>query len=248
MKNFIFLWMFCVATAMGQDNSLFQEGNRAYNEGDYAAAVNFYDQILANGEESAELYYNLGNAHYRLNNIASSIYNYEKALMFNPNDPDVTTNLEFARDLVIDDIEEVETTGFERIWRNTLSFLDFNEWAWVAIGFSIAFAVLFLLYYFSGRTLYKRLFFTFSMVVLVLAVTSLVFAYEQRSYFTGNEYAIIFSEEAEVRSEPTIRSGEIFYLHEGTKVEVLESYQNWIKFELANGIRGWMENRHLKML
>src|SRR5690606_8240967 len=106
--------------------------------------------------------------------------------------------------------------------------------------------VLFVVYYFSHKTLVKRIMFTISMVCIFLAVFSLIFAFQQKSLVSNNDYAIIFSQEAPGRDEPTMRSSESFFLHEGTKVRVIERYQEWIKFELPNGLQGWMDKKDVK--
>ncbi|HSI68913.1 MAG TPA: tetratricopeptide repeat protein [Gillisia sp.] len=248
MKHLFYLIMLFALPAMGQNLSHFEEGNKAYNEGDYTAAINSYERILEDGETSAEVYFNLGNAHYKLNNIGPSVYYYEKALQLNPNDRDIRDNLAFAQNMVLDDIEEQEITGLTGLWRDTVSVLGYNQWAWLAVTFSVLFAVCFLIYYFSRRTLLKRIFFSISMVVIFFSVLSVVFAFQQKEYATGGQYAIIFSEVAGVRGEPTLRGDEIFTLHEGTKVEVLETYQDWVRFELANGIQGWMDKNYIKFL
>lgn len=242
----MFLFFLYSLPLLAQNNSLFDQGNAAYNQGNYEEAVSSYEQILENGETSAALYFNLANAHYKLNNIAPSIYYYEKARQLDPNDSDIRNNLTIAQNMVIDEIDEEQETGISRIWNNTVSILGFNGWAWATIIFSTLFAVLFLLYYFTSKSLLKRLYFSFSSVALVCMILSLVFAIQQNNTYSNNQYAIIFSQEAVVRGEPTPRAEEIFMLHEGTKVEVLESYQDWIKFELPNGVQGWMEKNDIK--
>lgn len=231
-----------------QNNDLFQKANSAYNEGNYSEAVNNYERILEKGETSSEVYYNLGNAHYKLNQIGPSIYYYEKALQLDPGDSDIKNNLEFAQNMLIDDIEEAPKTGLSKIINNIISTLSFNGWAWLAVIGSMAFATFFLLYYFSGSSGIKRLFFTSSAIAFFIMVSSLIFAFQQQGYHKKSQFAIIFSEEASVRSEPTMRSDEILTLHEGTKVKVLETFQNWIKFELENEIQGWMDKSEVRFL
>jgi tetratricopeptide (TPR) repeat protein len=248
MKHLFYLILLFALPATGQNLSLFEEGNKAYNEGDYPAAISNYERILEDGETSAEVYFNLGNAHYKLNNIGPSVYYFEKALQLNPNDSDIRDNLAFAQNMVLDDIEEQATTGLAGLWIDSVSVLGYNQWAWLAITFSVMFAVCFLIYYFSRKTLWKRIFFTLSMVVIFFSVLSVVFAFQQKEYATGGQYAIIFAEEAGVRGEPTLRGEEIFTLHEGTKVEVIETYQDWVRFELANGLQGWMDKNYIKIL
>jgi len=248
MKKIVYLLFICFFSLSAQNKDLFQEANTAYNEGNYSEAINDYEHILKNGETSAELYYNLANAHYKLTHIAPSIYYYEKALQLDPGDPDVKNNLEFAQKMLIDEIEIVPKTGLSKILNKLISVLSFNGWAWTAVIGSSLFAAFFLLYYFSNSSSRKRLFFTTSIIALILMLSALIFAYQQQEYQKNLQFAVIFSEEAVVRNEPTLRGNEILTLHEGTKVKILETFQNWIKFELANDIQGWMDKSDVKLL
>jgi tetratricopeptide (TPR) repeat protein len=246
--SYLFILLLYGIPLLAQNNDLFQEANTAYNQGNYSEAINNYERILENGETSAELYYNLANAHYKLNHLAPSIYFYEKALQLNPADPDIKSNLGFAQNMLIDEIEEVPKAGLAKIINNLISVLSYNGWAWLAVIGSILFATLFLLYYISHKTGLKRLFFTTSMIALIVMISSMIFAYQQQEYNKNSQFAIIFSEEATVRNEPSLRGSEILTLHEGTKVKVLETFQNWIKFELANEIQGWMDKSAVRFL
>src|SRR5690606_15485144 len=102
MKKLLFIIILWTIPVSAQNESLFEKANSAYNGGAYETAISNYEQILENGETSAALYYNLANSYYKLNNLAPSIYYYEKALQLNPNDSDIKNNLEIAQNLVID--------------------------------------------------------------------------------------------------------------------------------------------------
>jgi len=243
---FSFLMVSFIGFAQGED--LFEEANSAYQDGNYDVAVSKYEAILNNGETSAELYYNLGNAHYKMNHVAPSIYYYEKALQLDPADADIKNNIEFARNMAIDDIEEVEQTGFS-IWFNSfISSFPYTTWAVLGIIFSVLFVTMFLFYYFSIKTLYKRLFFTGAIVFVIFCIVSVIFAFQQQSYIQDNQYAIIFNEEVEVRDEPNLRGGASFQLHEGTKAKVLEDFQEWSRIELSNGAQGWVNSAEIRKL
>lgn len=247
MKKIYFLVIILFSLPLfAQNETLFEEGNTAYNEGDYATAINKYEQILENGETSSEVYYNLGNAHFKANNLAPSIYYYEKGLQLNPNDTDLLNNRAIAQNMVIDDVEGVQETGAFRLWNEAVSSLGYNEWAWIAITFAVFFAILFLLYYISTKSGLKRTFFGLSILSLLATLITLTFAFQQKDHFSNNNYAIIFSSQAPVYAEPSLRGDEIFVLHEGTKIEVQETYQNWVKFELSNGIQGWMDKSNVR--
>ena len=249
MKKLIFFFLLCVGLCgYGQNQTIFEEANAAYSNGNYQEAASKYEQILENGETSAELYFNLGNSYYKLNKVAPSIYYYEKALQLAPADEETLNNIEFARNMAIDDIEAVERQGISQWINNLISVFDFSTWAILGIFFSVAFVALFLLYYFAITPLYKRIFFSGAMVSLVFCTVSVIFAFQQQSFIEDNQYAIVFSEEAEVREEPNLRGESSFELHEGTKAKILENYQEWSRIELANGAEGWIKTNDLRKL
>jgi len=248
MKRILFLLLLICAPMMAQNNALFEKANEAYNDGDYPEAVSRYTEVLKNGEESAELYFNLGNAHYKLNHIAESVYNYEKALLLDPADKTIQNNLEFANNMVIDDIKAVPKSGLSNFITNTISVFSFNGWAWIAITGVAIFAILFLLYYFSIASKWKRLFFTVAITSVIISFISLIFAFHLKNVTQNNEFAIVFAEEVPVRNEPNLRGNELFQLHEGTKVQILNTFQDWVQLELANGSTGWMDKSSVKFL
>jgi len=249
MKKLIFIFLLLVSSlAQAQNTGLFEEANDAYASDDFETAIAKYEEILSNGETSVAVYYNLGNAHYKLNNVAPSIYYYEKALQLDPGDEDVQNNIEFARSMTIDDIPVNEETGLQKSINKLISTFSYNTWAYLAIGFSIIFVVLFLLYYFSSTSLQKRIYFGAAIFIFLLGGFSVFFAFQQQEIQFNNQFAIIFAEEAEIKNEPSPRGEAAFRLHEGTKAKVLEDYQEWVKIELANGTQGWTNNNNLKRL
>ncbi|CAM4069364.1 tetratricopeptide repeat protein [Gillisia hiemivivida] len=233
---------------MGQNKALFEKANTAYNAGNYPEAVSRYTEVLKNGEESAELYFNLGNAHYKLNHIAESVYNYEKALLLDPADQTIKNNLEFASNMVLDDIKVVPKSGLSNFITNAISIFSFNGWAWIAILGSAIFSILFLLYYFSIASKWKRVFFTVAITAVVISFISLIFGFYMKNDTQNREFAIVFAEEVPVRNEPNLRGNELFMLHEGTKVQILNTFQDWVQLELANGSTGWMDKSSVKFL
>lgn len=248
MKKLLLLIFLISSLVTGQNEQLFEQANTQYGEGNYEEAIELYEQILENGEASVAVYYNLGNAHYKLNNVAPSIYYFEKALQLDPKDPDVNNNIALARQRTLDEISENEETGFSKIIKDVVSTFSVNTWAKIAIGFSVLFAAFFLAYYFNTRPRAKRLFFAGAVVVFLLGAGSIFFAMKQREIQLNNQFAIIYVEEAGVRDEPSMREETAFSLHEGTKARVLENYQGWVKIELADGTQGWVEDKSLKKL
>lgn len=227
-------------------DSLFVEANELYRQESYNEALKAYQQIEAMDQESWALYYNMGNIHYKMNRVAPAIFYYEKALKLRPDQPDVRFNLEFANQMVLDNIEPLPRNLGQRFMDAVILRLSYENWAKIAVGLAFLFALLFLMYHFSYSTGKKRLFFITSIITVVLVTTSVFFAFRNQLYVKNNQEAIIFASEAEVMNAPTTTSEAYFELHEGTKVNVLESLDNWKKIRIADGKVGWIDEKHLK--
>lgn len=226
----------------------FEKANSLYNQGEYQAAIEEYLKISENGEHSSELYYNLGNAYYKLNQIAPSIYYYEKALLLNPDDQDILNNLLYAQNMTVDAIDVMPKTGVDRLVSNVVGVFSHTVWAIGSIVFMVLFVVVFLLYYFSSYHRRKRFYFVSSFCFILIAIGALLGAYKQYSLQNSNTLAIIFAKETSVTSEPNMGSQEIFQLHEGTKVNVLDTMAGWKQIRLADGKIGWLPEGELKVI
>ncbi len=249
MKHLIYIATFLITgLTFAQNETLFEQGNKLYNEGNYEEAITKYESIIDNGQHSAELYFNLGNAHYKLNHIAPSIYNYEKALLLKPNDQEIKNNIGFARNMTIDAVETIPEVGFSKFVNNTSKKMSFEQWGFSAIALVVLFVILFLTYYFAYASGRKRLAFIGSMASLILAFVALAFAFHNYGLMENDRPAIVFAQETQVKSEPNLRSSEAFVLHEGTKVQVLDTVNNWKKIKLADGKTGWIPQEDIKLL
>lgn len=240
--------LFFSAITFAQSTSLFEKGNELYKAEEYHEAVTTWTKILEDGEHSAALYFNLGNAHYKLNDIAPSIYYYEKALQLAPNDEDIKNNLQFAQNARIDVIEPLPKSVFAKWNASVEGLFTYDQWALTAVSALALFVLLFLVYYFSYAEKRKRLFFVGSMGAVLIAVIAVVMAYNTFGAIEKDMPAIVFSESAEVKSEPNLRSDAAFTLHEGTKVQILDTDSDWVKIELADGKDGWIPATDLKVL
>ncbi len=249
MKQILYILAFLFSIViLAQNNTLFEKGNTLYNEGNYPKSVDAYTKIIESSEHSAEVYFNLANAHYKLNNIAPSIYYYEKALQLEPNDADIQNNLSFAKNMTIDAIDVLPETGFSKLMKKITHAQTFDGWAKTAVAFVFLFVILFLSYYFSYSTGKKRLAFIASNACLFLMVIALILAFHKYDLDKKDKPAIVFSQEGKVKSEPNTRSEESFRLHEGTKVQVLDTVKSWKKIKLADGKTGWISSDDIKAL
>lgn len=243
MKNLAYIVFFIAQFAFAQN---FEQGNALYKKGDYAGAAAQYEGILKQGKESAEVYFNLGNAYYKLNQVAPAVYNFEKSLLLNPGNKDAEVNLAFAQKMTIDDIKATPRVGFSKMVYNATGTYHYNTWAWVAVSFAVFFLLLFLGYYLAGTTLLKRIFFVGMFVALlglVVGITSAVYVKSQKA---KENYAIVYPEVVTLKTEPRAAAQDAFILHEGTKVNVLESVDNWKKVQLADDSVGWIPKEDIR--
>lgn len=249
MKKLIYILSFLLSlVGFSQNQALFKKANTLYNDGKYAEAIDNYNTILESGNHSAELYFNLANANYKLNNIAPSVYYYEKALQLSPDDVDIKNNMAFAKNMTIDAIDVIPDSGFFKFIKNITDIMSFDAWAKASIGLVFCFVILFLIYYFSYSTLKKRLAFIGSLAALLLVCVTLLFAFHKFNLDKRDNPAIVFAQESKVKSDPNLKSEEAFRLHEGTKVQVLETYNDWGKIKLSDGKTGWVPSKDIKML
>jgi tetratricopeptide (TPR) repeat protein len=249
MKKLFYLFLFITTSVFATDISdPFQNGNQAYSAGKYDLAIQNYESIIASGKESADVYFNLGNCYYKLHKVGPAVYNYEKALLLNPNDQEIKTNLDFARKMAIDDIKIIPKVGFHKLIQDFTSTYHYDTWAWIAVALALVFFLFFLGYYFSGTTLKKRIFFTGMFVILLGITLSVSAGIFERNRLENEKPAIVFAETAPVKSEPKTSSPDAFILHEGTKVYILESIANWKKIELTDETTGWIESSAIKEL
>lgn len=231
-----------------QSDILFENANTAYRNGFYEEALSNYQQIDSLGLHSADLFYNLGNTYYKLNQVAPSIYYYEKALLSNPNHEDAKHNLIFAQRMTIDAFEVLPKSVFQKINERIIYPISYNTWAWISVFLVFLLSSFFLLYHFAKYTHTKRVFFILSFISIALFLISLSFTIKAKHYDMHNQPAIIFNTKVSVKSEPNHAALEAFELHEGTKVLVLENMDSWSKIKVVDGKIGWLLNDTFKKL
>lgn len=244
MKNLIYFLLLFSNCFYGQGG--FEKGNSLYQKGQYELAIEAYESVLNSKKESAALYFNMGNCFYKLNKVAPAIFYYEKALVLDPNDEEILNNLGFAQKMTIDEIKVVPKVGFAKLLRDFTGAFHYNTWAWITVSLSVIFLLLFIGYYFSQLTLSKRIFFIGMFILVFLIVLSVLAAIFEKSHDVGERPAIVFAEIMQVKSEPKPTASDVFVLHEGAKVYLHETIENWVKIELTDGSEGWIDSTAIK--
>jgi len=223
-------------------DQLFEKANRTYNNSDYTSAITLYDSILTIGLESSELYYNLGNCHYKAQNWANAIWHYEKSLKLERNDKTIQ-NLELANLKIIDRIEEIPQLFYKKWWSNFISI--FNTFSWQLISILIIWLAL-TLKILSQFTNYKNKYFL--SILYSLLLISIFATYSSYQKNITKKEAIIFTTSIVVNSEPKTNSTNLFTLHSGSKIEILDTNEEWINIKIANGSSGWIKESGCKVL
>ena len=223
-------------------------GDEAYGKGNYQQAINDYEQLLKNGV-SAEVYYNLGNAYYRSENITKAIINYERALLLSPGDEDIRFNLQLARSKTIDKITPESEMFFVTWYRSLVNMTSVDGWAYIALVSLLAALCLALVYLFASKVWLRKIGFFAGILMVVLFIVSNIFAYHQRRILDNRTSAIVIAPSVNVKTTPEAAAKDAFLIHEGTKVEITDDSMNdWKCIHLANGKEGWVSTKVLERI
>ena len=220
--------------------SSWQSANQFYSDGNYEDAVNQYESILNSGYESSELYFNLGNAYFKLNQIPSAILYYEKARKLAPEDEQINFNLALANSRIVDKMEPLPEFFLRTWWKGARDIFSSNRWAGTGIFFFILALISAAVFIISTQVIQRKISFWAGVVFLGFMMISLTFSYSSYHEYSRQTSGIIFTPTVTVKSSPSDGSVDLFVIHEGTKVLVTDRVENWCEVKLANGNVGWV--------
>lgn len=247
MKTFLMIAMawVCLLPLHAQTKA---EADSAYAAGKYEEAAGIYTALLEGGVHP-DIYYNLGNCRYKMDDIAGAILNYERALLLAPGNADIRFNLELARTKTIDKIVPESEMFFVTWFRNLVNVMGMDGWARIGV---VAFALsclLALFFFFGNKPVLKKLGFFGTVVMLLVAVLGNVFAWLQHDRLANRTGAVVMSNSVVVRSTPNDAGTDLFVLHGGTRVEVIDgSMKDWKEIRLADGKVGWMPAKDMEVI
>jgi tetratricopeptide (TPR) repeat protein len=221
---------------------------KAYNAKQYPEAIAQYEKIIDSGFESYGLYYNLGNAYFRNNEIAQAILYYEKALKLDPNNEDIKHNIDVVNSKLADKVEMVPELFYKRWWKLIVNSMDIDMLAMVNI-ILLTLALLLLAVYIAVSNILIRKISFWTGISLFLVFSIGVLAASQRNRNITNPYeAIVFTQTVNIKSSPDENSKDIFVLHEGTKVKLLDLVAEWQEIRIANGSVGWIKASDIRKI
>ena len=218
---------------------MFEQGNNAYAKGKYVDAILEYKKILTKGECSGELYFNLGNAFYKIDSIPQSILYFEKAKVLLPNDDDLNANLKLANAKTTDKIESIPQLFILNWYQNFLHTFTTSAWAWLSILFAFIAFTLFWFFVKTKAQVMKRLYFFVGAFSLILCIVNVFVASAAHDANTTHR-GVVFTPSVTLKSEPNATSTSLYVIHEGATCKIMEELNNWLRVRLDNGNEGWL--------
>ena len=247
--GYSFVWLLLAMICFGGSSAKAVTKNNAdteYQKGNYQQAIRDYEEILKNGE-SAEIYFNLGNAYYRTDNITKAVLNYERARLLSPGDDDINFNLQFARSKTIDKITPESEMFFVTWYKSLVNFTSVDNWAKTGILCIVMALLLVLLYLFGPQLMLRKIGFFGGLAFFVIFLLSNLFAFQQKQALDNRTGAIIISPSVNIKKTPAKNSADQFVLHEGTRVDIIDKgMTDWRCIRVGDGREGWIETKAIE--
>lgn len=247
-QSYSFIWIlaFFLLTSVSASAITKQNADAEYQKGNYQQAIKDYEELLKNGV-SSDIYYNLGNAYYRTDNITKSVLAFERAHLLSPGDEDVNFNLQFVRGKTIDKITPVSEMFFVTWYKALVNYTSVDCWAKTGIIAIIIALVLALVYLFAPQIYLRKMGFLGGIFFLVIFLFCNVFAYQQKEVLLNRTGAIVVAPTVNVKNTPAKSSSDQFVIHEGTRVDITDkSMDDWRGVRLADGRTGWVETKQIE--
>ena len=245
-SGFSFVLMILMLMPLSVNAITKQNADDEYAKGNYQQAIKDYQEILKTGV-SSEIYYNLGNAYYRTDNITQALLAYERALQLSPGDNDIRFNLQYARSKTIDKITP-ETEMFFVTWYNSLvNFTSVDRWANTAIVSIVMALLLILVFLFAPQMWARKSGFYGSAAFLLLFAFANLFAFQQKHELETKQGAIVIAPTVNVKKTPAASGTDVFVIHEGTRVDITDrGMKQWRGIKLADGREGWLKTSQIE--
>lgn len=251
-KYFSYILLICVLSSSvsfgDQISNVMQKANELYKNNQYQLAIDEYNKLVRQGYEGTSLYYNLGNAHYRLGKVGFAILYYEKALKFSPSDEDVKHNLALAKLNLVDKVDELPPFFIFNIWEGLLASFSVSGWTIIIYIIFILLLLAVIAYFFSRSVTQQRISFFTGIGILVLLFLSISLLAVKMNKEFNIKNGIIVETSVIVKSAPDNASKDEFSIHEGLKVRLEDKVDDWVKISLSDGKVGWIIEKSLGII
>lgn len=243
------LLLFVSVPLLASSETAKAKADSAYAHERFATAARIYQSIIDSVGESSQLYYNIGNCYYRMDSIAQAVLFYERALLIDPSDRDARFNLDMARARTVDKVVPASEMFFVAIFNKLVLSFSINQWASAAvISFVLALCLL-LVYFFVPHIGAKKVGFTLAIVALLVTIFANIAAFRQRDHIQHRTGAVVMSPSAVVKSTPSQSGTDLFILHEGTHVDIIDgSMREWVEIHVSDGKEGWLSRKEIEII
>lgn len=248
MKKILFIIMIQVLSFSAFAENEIDLANDAYSKGNYNEAIELYNKVLEKNGESAEIYYNLGNAYYKENKTASAIFYYERALLLDPSDADIRFNLELAKQKSVDKIVPVGEFFISAWFRALKQSANAESWSLIGVACYILLLICAAVFLFNNKIVLRKISFYSAIMFIVIVIVANLFAADQTDQLQNRSAAIVFAPTVTVKSSPDNSGNDLFLLHEGTKVIVKSKLGSWYEIQLEDGNIGWIPKDKIEII
>jgi tetratricopeptide (TPR) repeat protein len=221
--------------------NLVEQANQAYSSADYQSAISQYESVLSSGYESAGLYFNLGNAYFKSDDIPSALLFYEKARKLDPTDENIRFNLDLANSRIVDKMEPLPKFFLRAWWKAARDVFSSDYWAEIAVICFILALLSAAFFIISSAVVVRKISFWAGIVFISFVSLSLLFSLSGYYEYSRRSSGIVFTPTVTVKSSPNDSSVDLFVIHEGTKVFITDLVEGWSEVRLANGNVGWVK-------
>jgi len=232
----------------GNSSDSLKLANDFYAKKQYEKALPIYLALNKSGYESTTLYYNTGCAYFKTNNFVKAILFFERALVLDPNNDDIKFNLEVARTNQVDKLDVIPDFFLTNWVKYVAGIFSSNTWALYGVLFFIITLSFLFLFFFATAVTSKRTYFSLAILILLFSSISLWFSSIQKERMTVRTTAIVITPSITAKSSPDDAGTDLFLIHEGLKVTVIEKVAGWIKIKLSNGSVGWLKKSDIEVI
>lgn len=245
---FLVVGLAITLNASSQENARFDKGVEEYSAGNFKEALQSWIELYNTGYASASLNYNIGNAYFKMGDIPNAILFYERAYLLKPADENINYNLEIAKSLTVDRFQEIPELFFIR-WFDFISLtLNGNTWSIISLGSFVLCLIFLSVYIYTSRYKLKVAGFWIALVLMVISLLAISFAWQNRTLVFDSHKGIISSPQVSGKSSPDSSGTDLFVIHEGTKVSIGEEVGGWFEITLSDGNKGWIPSGSLNII
>lgn len=244
----ILILPFSVIGNNNSTDSIFRTGTEQYKNEQFFESIQSFESILNRGYESFETYYNLGNACFKTNQIPEAIYYYEKSLQLRPGSDDAIYNLDFINSLIQKDVLVVPEAFHIRFADSVMKWMTTDGWGTTGILLFILTLTFFGLFLFHVSFRLKKIMFYFSVLFLIMTLSSLFFGYRLYDSLNHPSSAIIMVSSAGIKSAPDKASADVYVAQAGMKVKIISKLGDWYEIRVPDGNKGWISTETVRIL